>query len=42
MPDIKEDKLEAEPQYLDERNNAIDEWVNDLLKSRVDMRSNQE
>ena len=34
MPEIEEGKLEAEPQYLDERNSAIDDWVNTLLKSR--------
>ena len=34
MPGIEEGKLEAEPQYLDERNRAIDHWFNNLLKSR--------
>ena len=33
MSGIEEDKLEAEPQYLDENNSAIDEWVNNLLKN---------
>ena len=34
MPDIEEAKLEASPQYLDERKNAIDAWVNNLLESK--------
>ena len=33
LPGIEEDKLEADPQYLDERNNVIDDWINGLLKS---------
>ena len=34
MPGIEEVRLEAEPQYLDENNSAIDDWVNGLLKSK--------
>lgn len=34
IPDIEAAQLEADPQYLDERHNAIDEWVNDLLRNR--------
>ncbi len=34
MPNIENSRLEATPEYLDERKTAVDNWVNTLLKRK--------